>query len=51
MQSAPLLHKHENVVHEDEYLAPEAFGNATLEVYGLWQDRKWTHKWKKLNNV
>ena len=34
MQSAPLLHKLDNVVHEDEYLTPEAFGNVTLGVFG-----------------
>ena len=34
MQSALLLHKLDNVVHEDEYLAPEAFGNVTVGVYG-----------------
>ena len=49
LQSAPLLHKLDNVVHEDEYLAPEAFGNVTIG--GLWRDRKWTHRRKKLHNV
>ena len=33
MQSAPVLHKLDNVVHEDEYLAPEVFGNLSRAVY------------------
>ena len=34
MQSAPLLHILDNVVHEDEYLAPEVFGIVSRIVYG-----------------
>ena len=34
MQPAPLLHKLDNVVHEDEYLAPDVFRNASRAVYG-----------------
>ena len=30
----PLLHKLDNVVHEDEDLAPEAFGDVSRGVYG-----------------
>ena len=34
MQSAPLLHKLDNVVHEDEYLAPEEFRHVGRAVHG-----------------
>ena len=34
MHSAPLLHKLDSVVHEDEYLAPEVFRNVSRDVYG-----------------
>ena len=32
--SPPLLHKLDNVVHENEYLAPDVFGNASRALYG-----------------
>ena len=32
--SPALLHKLDNIVHQDEYLAPEAIGNATPGAYG-----------------
>ena len=34
MQSAPLLRKLDNVVHEDEYLAPEVFRDVSRAVHG-----------------
>ena len=30
----PLLHKLDNAVHENEYLAPEVFGNVSRALYG-----------------
>ena len=30
----PLLHKLDNVVHENEYLAPDVFGNVSRALYG-----------------
>ena len=34
MQFAALLHKRDNVVHEDEYLAPGMSGHVSQAVYG-----------------
>ena len=48
MQPAPLLHKLDNVVHEDEYLAPKVFQHvAELYMAGSQVDPQT----EKLNNV